>query len=138
MELWDNEQVGPYHAALLGFDGTYFTLRIGTREEKVTPRDLRDNWFGAYVMLWQTPPDYYGSLREGDDHPSVRWLHERLLELATDPDLGPPSTRFGPQLHAAVMEFQTDEGLLADGIVGPLTWIRLSDRLNLPAPKLKN
>ena len=28
------------------------------------------------------------------------------------------------------------EGLLTDGIVGPATWIRLADRLNLPQPSL--
>ncbi len=137
MELWDNEQAGPFYGALLSFDGAYYELRIGDRTERITPRDLRDSWFGAYVMLWQTPPDYHGSLREGDNHPSVRWLHERLQELVPDANLGPASSSFGPDLRDAVVEFQMTEGLLADGIVGPLTWIRLSDRLNLPAPKLR-
>ncbi len=137
MELWDNEQAGPFYGALLCFDGAYYELRIGDRTERITPRDLRDSWFGSYVMLWQTPPDYHGSLREGDNHPSVRWLHERLQELVPDANLGPASSSFGPDLRDAVVEFQMTEGLLADGIVGPLTWIRLSDRLNLPAPKLR-
>ncbi len=137
IELWDNEQAGPYYGALLSFDGTYYDLRIGERTERITPRDLRDSWFGAYVMLWQTPPDYNGSLREGDNHPSVRWLHERLQELVPNANLGAPSSSFGPDLRDAVVEFQMTEGLLADGIVGPLTWIRLSDRLDLPAPKLR-
>ena len=43
---------------------------------------------------------------------------------------------FDVDLEAAVLEFQAAEGLLTDGIVGPATWIRVADRLNLPAPNL--
>ena len=34
---------------------------------------------------------------------------------------------FGPQLEAAVKDFQQGAGLAADGIVGPLTWSALPD-----------
>ena len=136
LELWD-DQSGPYFAALLSAENNLYKLQIGDRVETVSPRDLRDNWFGSYVVLWQTPPDYHGSLREGDTHPSVAWLHSNIARLLPDQPLGAPDNFFDAELHSAVMAFQTREGLLADGIVGPLTWIRLSDRLNLPAPKLR-
>jgi peptidoglycan hydrolase-like protein with peptidoglycan-binding domain len=32
---------------------------------------------------------------------------------------------FGPVTKAAVVQFQTDSGLTADGIVGPITWAAL-------------
>ncbi len=67
----------------------------------------------------------------------MRWLHDRLSELRPDAQLGSTQTLFSAALSEAIIDFQQDEGLLADGIVGPLTWIRLSDRLNLPAPKLQ-
>jgi general secretion pathway protein A len=137
LELWD-EQTSPYYAALLAKDGARYQISTGEQTVNATPRDLRDSWFGAYVVLWQTPPGYTGSLREGDDHPSVSWLHQRLQELRPQADLDSPKEYFGTELRDAVIDFQRDEGLLADGIVGPLTWIRLSDRLNLPAPKLRS
>ncbi len=134
LELWDQQSV-PYYAGVLSIEGDRYRLALGERTMTVAPRDLRDNWFGAYVLLWQTPPNYFGNLREGDDHPSVLWLHQHLLQL--QPQAGSqPDTFFDEDLHRIVLQFQTAEGLLADGIVGPLTWIRLSDRLNLPAPKL--
>jgi peptidoglycan hydrolase-like protein with peptidoglycan-binding domain len=37
-----------------------------------------------------------------------------------------------------VLAFQRREGLLADGIVGPMTWIRVGNLLDLPAPKLRS
>ncbi len=137
LELWDEES-SPYYAALIRGDGSRYEIAIGESTVFATPRDLRDIWFGAYVMLWQTPPKYAGSLREGDNHPTVRWLHQRLMEIQPEFDLGDAQTYFSAELRDAVMAFQRQEGLLADGVVGPLTWIRLSDRLNLPAPKLRN
>ncbi|XOV84355.1 MAG: AAA family ATPase [bacterium] len=137
LELWDN-QASPYYAALLGFDGELYSIRLGGRDMVVTPRDLRDVWFGKYVLLWQTPPDYSGSLRQGDDHPTVAWLRERLEELDYPAPGESSDSYFDAALADAVRTFQDAEGLLADGIVGPLTWIRLSDRLNLPAPTLRS
>ena len=137
LELWD-KQSSPYYAALLSISGDKYRIWLGERTFTATPRDLRDNWFGSYVLLWQTPPDYNGSLREGDNHPTVKWLYERLQEIRPQAELNAPQRLFSAELREAVIDFQTEEGLLADGIVGPLTWIRLSDRLNLPAPKLSS
>jgi general secretion pathway protein A len=100
------------------------------------PRDLRDAWFGRYLLLWQTPPGYRGSLREGDRHGSVAWLRESLATIANvEPAAGDPE-RFDAALTADVLRFQTEEGLLADGIVGPATWIRLAERIGTPGPRL--
>ncbi len=137
MELWDTQD-NPYYAALIGFDGERYQLQLGEQRVDVTPRDLRDAWFGTYVLIWQTPPGYSGSLRRGDDHPTVAWLRERLQELEYSAQSTSSRSYFDDNLHDAVTNFQRDEGLLADGIVGPLTWIRLSDRLNLPAPTLRS
>ena len=135
LELWDSE-AQPYHAALLSKQGNRYELQLGDDVLLVSPRDLRDNWFGAYVILWQTPPNYRGSLRQGDEHSTVGWLHRRLLEIMPGQTATQTDNLFDEQLRNLVLMFQTNEGLLADGVVGPLTWIRISDRLNLPAPKL--
>jgi len=137
LELWD-EQSSPYYAALLKGDGETYTVQVGDQIILTTPKDMRDQWFGKYVLLWQTPPAYNGSLRQGDEHPSVRWLQQQLNELSTDSTPDIPNEFFSADIHRAVIEFQSREGLLADGIVGPLTWIRLSGRLNLPSPKLSD
>ena len=122
MELWDEEE-NPYYAALVARQGASYTLVLGNTTLTITPRDLRDNWFGSFHLLWQTPPGYTGSLRQGDSHPSVSWLRDRLGSVATN-----EANYFDANLHTAVTDFQSSQGLLADGVVGPLTWIQLADQ----------
>ncbi len=141
LELWDDDNA-PFYGAITttqaaGPDGRYYRLHIGEQVVLVQPRDLRDHWFGTYVLLWQTPPDYHGSLRLGDTHASVRWLRDSLATVQPDVAVGAADNRFDDALSSAVLTFQQRENLLADGVVGPLTWIKLSERLALPAPRLQ-
>ena len=59
-------------------------------------------------------------LVRGSDGDDVRRLQELLAALGLD--VGPADGDFGARTEAAVLEFQHRAGLLADGIVGPLTW----------------
>jgi hypothetical protein len=57
-------------------------------------------------------------LRRGEPAgPDVLYLQNKLGVNPTGP--------FGPKTHAAVVAFQKKHKLLADGIVGPLTWSKL-------------
>lgn len=136
LELWDNQEQ-PYYAAVIDATATRFILMLDGRELEVAPRDLRDIWFGSFTTLWNQPPDYPGNLRRGDRHVTVSHLRQQLAQL---PDLGlrdDGSDRFGTELEQAVLRFQTREGLMADGVVGPETWIRLFHRLGQPGPVLR-
>lgn len=135
LELWD-ERSAPYYGALTQVDNNQYQLRIGDRTINVIPQDLRDTWFGTYVLLWRTPPGYTGSLRQGDNHETVRWLREQLARI--DNQSSSRRTDFDLALRNRVMQFQRDEGLLADGVVGPLTWIRLQARLARQDPNIQN
>jgi peptidoglycan hydrolase-like protein with peptidoglycan-binding domain len=56
---------------------------------------------------------------------------ERALRRTPDPGL-PVDGVFGSQLETVVKQFQADSGLVADGIVGPLTWAALPDGGPMP------
>ncbi|MEO1636204.1 MAG: peptidoglycan-binding domain-containing protein [Cyanobacteria bacterium J06631_9] len=63
-------------------------------------------------------------IEQGSQSESVRQIQTRLAQAGyytavIDAD-------FGPVTYAAVTQFQQDQGLSADGIVGPLTWNALS------------
>ena len=135
LELWD-EQPAPYYAALLAMSDGQLQLQVGDQRLETTQRALRDQWAGSYVVLWQTPPGYQGSLRAGQTHETVGWLRQQLSGLVDSPLISTVPNRFDEGLRDAVMAFQRREGLTADGIVGPATWIRLATRLRLPQPSL--
>ncbi|HEY5679662.1 MAG TPA: AAA family ATPase [Pseudomonadales bacterium] len=135
LELWDSERA-PYFAAVTHIHDGNMTLHLGDTVLTVTPKALRDVWFGQYVVLWQTPPQYRGSISRGNTHPTVSWLRVQLEALVSDDLSSGRPEYFDPRLDEAVRDFQGSEGLLTDGIVGPATWIRLAARLDLPAPKL--
>ena len=63
-------------------------------------------------------------LRRGAQGPEVVRLQERLKAAGFRP--GRADGRFGPATEAAVMAFQQASDLLADGIVGPVTWRALA------------
>jgi peptidoglycan hydrolase-like protein with peptidoglycan-binding domain len=56
---------------------------------------------------------------------------ERALRRTPDPGL-PVDGVFGSQLETVVKQFQAGSGLVADGIVGPLTWAALPDGGPMP------
>jgi general secretion pathway protein A len=135
LELWDR-QPEPYYGAIVAKDANGYILSIAGIERRVTPRDLRDAWFGNFVVLWQTPPRYPGNLRQDDRHSTVRWLREQMIRLTALPIESSDEQRFDSALADAVKLFQEQEGLVADGIVGPETWIRIHHRLGLDGPTL--
>lgn len=48
--------------------------------------------------------------------------------------VGDVEGKYGYSTYLAVVAFQTDEGLVADGVVGPLTWSKLTAGVVLPPP----
>ena len=133
LELWDNQST-PFHAGLLAINGDTFELHVGDQVIQADRRSLRDTWFGAYVILWPTPPFYAGSIKEGDNHPSASWLRNQLADLGWGQNGS--GTLFDAELAANVRSFQAQQNLISDGIVGPLTWISLNNQLGLPGPRL--
>lgn len=62
-------------------------------------------------------------LRQGSRGVYVRYLQQKLLSKLYP--VGNIDGIFGAATASAVKQFQSDNGLVADGIVGPLTWARI-------------
>jgi general secretion pathway protein A len=124
VELWD-DRADPYYAALLAHQGDVVSMRLGDQKVEVTAAELASHWYGSYIVLWQMPPDYRGALKLGDEGPSVAWLRQHLASAlqidlrATDP------ARFDDALRSALMRFQRENGMVPDGVAGPMTWIAM-------------
>jgi len=60
------------------------------------------------------------TLQLGSAGPNVKLIQSLLARIGYNP--GPVDGVFGQQTKQAVIEFQRNNGLVADGIVGPATW----------------
>ncbi len=124
VELWD-DRADPYYAALLAHQGDVVSMKLGDQKVEVTAAELATHWYGSYIVLWQMPPDYRGALKLGDEGPSVAWLRQHLASaLQIDLRAADPA-RFDDALRSALMRFQRENGMVPDGVAGPMTWIAM-------------
>jgi peptidoglycan hydrolase-like protein with peptidoglycan-binding domain len=71
------------------------------------------------------PATLPGTISEGATGATVRWLQYLLVRRTLS--YTQIDGIFGPMTKAAVEEFQHDDHLVVDGIVGPATWTALGD-----------
>lgn len=125
-----------FHATLTALDEQVGTLSSGAEDYPVPVDELVRHWFGEYELLWQPPPGYRRALIPGDRGVTVEWLARRLDLLHQRPDRPVAGRVYDEALYREVREFQVNEGLHADGLVGPLTLIRLNNRTGGAQPRL--
>ena len=97
------------------------------------------NFFAAYTMnfkygegdawLPSPVPSKPKTVRFGDRGDDVVALQRRLQQLGVFPSNVTTTGYFGAITLRAVKEFQSQEGLVEDGIVGPKTWAELRNGL---------
>jgi general secretion pathway protein A len=100
---------------------------LGGEPLRVPASELERFWSGEALVAWRDHAGLPPLLGVGDAGPSVRWLQESLAQLGFF--AGALDGRFDAPTEAAVRAFQLNESLPVDGWVGPLTKIRLYERL---------
>lgn len=97
--------------------------------DSTTEAALQDRHGGSSEAVAAVPSDHPPSdrplLRRGSSGSEVRSLQEILTNAGAY--TGSINGLFNSQTQAAVKQFQRDNGLSADGIVGPQTWGALSN-----------
>lgn len=116
-----------FHGVLTAVDDQTGTLVLGTESRTVSLHEIEQRWSGELTLFWRAPPRYEGSLQLGDRSPVVEWLRKNLAKAEGRTDGSSEDLRlFDPPFQETVKRFQTARGLKPDGIVGPLTIIRLN------------
>lgn len=106
----------------------------GNEQSVVELAALTQVWDGTIIALWPTPENYRGSIKDGSSGTAVRELRT-LLGTAVNRNLGNSRT-FDTTLSTVLREFQAANGLLADGIAGPATWLLLHRAAGYDIPEL--
>jgi len=124
IKLRDGESL-PRNVLLTAIDDKSATL-VGARgSEKISLESLDARFDGTFTTFWRAPRSWREEVSENDKGPDVDWLARRLAQIN-----GVKKPRDNQPLAGETLrylrEFQLAQGLKADGVAGPRTFIRLS------------
>jgi len=123
------------YVTITNIDGDIASVSSGDRQYTIRLRDLDDHWYGQYTLLWLKPGSYSSTLSPGDSGSLVRWLDKNISNI-TGLQEERVSNTYDELLVAKVISFQSQQGLIADGIVGPVTIIHINTQAKTDVPSL--
>lgn len=109
--------------ALLGIAGEEATVAIGDEPpERISLAELDRYWTRDAVFFWR---DFDAVARPADSRRTAAWTRTQLERLG-----------YGSDSPGAVVRFQQETELIADGVVGSRTLMALYSRGSWPRPRL--
>jgi general secretion pathway protein A len=108
------------------------TLQVGTQRWLMPLTALADIWRGEYTTLWRLPPDQSGRLGNGNSGPAAVWAKQQLDRLQARGELPASAVGFDQKVRA----FQQANGLDAEGIAGPMTFMLINLAAGVAEPRL--
>lgn len=122
-------------AVMRKFEGGNATLWIKNQEITISEEAFNRAWRGHFTVVWKAPPGYGGPLQPGAVSPLARWLRESFAVLDQAP-AGAGTASYDSKLVTRVKAFQREMGEVDDGIVGEVTLILLTRKLDKELPLL--
>lgn len=111
------------------------TVLINDSKQLIKLDDLNKHWYGQFTILWKQPEGYTSAITPGASGNIVHWLNTQLTIINKQP-LREMKNIYSEPLIQVVKEFQSKQGLTADGIIGPITIIHLNTQINTNTPTL--
>jgi general secretion pathway protein A len=111
------------------------TLRVANANYTVHPLVLTRHFRGNFSTIWNAPPGFANNISIGDRGPAVDWLAVKLADL-NGARPGQPNLPFDQTLTKKVKDFQTAQGLKADGVAGPKTIMLINRAASVDEPRL--
>jgi general secretion pathway protein A len=123
-----NDEGRAVPALLTGLSAHSATLNLGDATRSVSLQTLAQLWRGDFATLWRAPVGYSGRIADGDAGPAAQWLAGQLARV--QPAAADAS------LKARIHAFQLAQGLEADGVAGPMTFMQLNRASGVDEPRL--
>lgn len=123
------------YITLTAIDGDIATIYASNIAYQVKLNNLDKHWHGQFVLLWKKPEHYLTAISPGDSGAIINWLNTQL-EKTNNQLPERIINSYDDYLLKTVIAFQSQHGLTADGIVGPLTIIHLNTQSGTKMPSL--
>ena len=116
------------YAELVALADDRVTLQAGSARWVLSLGALAPVWRGEFATLWRAPPGWRLPVESTPPAPALAWLQGELDRAAP--------MAVGTPLRTQVQAFQLAQGLVPDGVAGPLTLIRLNRAAGVDEPRL--
>jgi general secretion pathway protein A len=136
-----------------GYLKSYVLQRLAESEIRLQDRqgiltlsaeEFQQRWNGVYLYLWHPPEAYIAPLiaakndAQNISNPGVvDWLQAQLATLDNSSDIIISGGRYTPAIAQQVLGFQQSQDLVADGILGRATLMRLNQLSDNSIPLLR-
>ena len=130
-----NKQGDTRYITITSIDNDVATIYSNNTAYTVKLSELDQYWYGKFILLWQKPDHYRSAISPGDSGAVINWLNTQLEKINNDLTEATITT-YDDYLVKRVITFQSQHGLTADGIVGPVTIIHLNTQSGLKVPSL--
>jgi general secretion pathway protein A len=128
----DAETGRPSYAVLTALGAKAATLSAGGTAQTVTLSALASRWNGEWSTLWRSPPGLDARAIERETPAVQRWVGSQLANDGDGSSPGPAAST----LRARVRSFQLAQGLPADGVLGPMTFMQFNRVAGVDEPRL--
>ena len=130
---------------LSGLTANTVTLQDRQGTLQIPREQFNQNWNGAYLYLWKPPQGYSGPLSVNGNilngqqiNPQVvDWLQKQLQLIDQSTELVISGGRYTQAIASQVLEFQRQQQLVADGILGRETLMRINQLSGEGIPLLR-
>jgi general secretion pathway protein A len=132
----DADSGAPSYAVLVALTRETATLRAAGTEQTVTLAALAARWQGDFATLWRAPPGYTGRLPEGRSE-TMGWVAARLAAVNGSTPTAEAPKVLDASLRSQLRTFQLSQGLVPDGMPGPMTFMQLNRAAGVDEPRLR-
>ncbi|NML62001.1 AAA family ATPase [Massilia sp. RP-1-19] len=123
------------HAVLVALDDDKATLSVAGVRRVVTVAALAARFDGSFITFWRAPRTFRDHVPSGGQGADVDWIAARLAQL--DRADAPASGQLlDADMQKRLRAFQAAQGLKADGMAGPRTYMRLNQLGGVAEPRL--
>lgn len=111
------------YLTLVGMNKEHALVATVDGPRQVPYRELDAYWTGEFVLLWRPPLAGISLIGSDSAEWAVRWLREALERIDGQETAGMADAQ---GLEQRLRSFQQSQGLVADGVAGPRTFIHLN------------
>lgn len=128
---------GPaFFATLQGLAPGGAQLAFAGTTQEISAENLVRDWSGDYLVLRRAVPDWYRVVGNGMRGKDVAWVNRQLDRWEGRTAANTTVNAYDASTEARLRAFQRAQGLREDGVVGPITLVRLAAVADSSSPAL--